>query len=174
MIREIKETSREGWKICNINETYRVAIPAKMDLDTATEICHKLGRGNITEPKNERDITLVVSLLQKTNNSCKYVWTPITDEEVEGEFRSSITSQLATFLPWEKHQPNGGDAENHVVILMQSMLWADNSKYKEAFSACDLHKNLVFTLIGVCKHTYFGKQLFQCNNVWFFLLFSFA
>ena len=146
----------ESWKICKDYEINRVFIPAKVNWDTATEVCHKLG-GNITEPLNERDITHVVSLLQKMNSSCEHVWTPIFDEEIEGEFRSSITGQLATYQPWQEDQPGGGDTENHVAIHVKSKLWMDTHKSKEYCSACDLQKTLVFTLIGVCKNTYFGR-----------------
>ena len=157
-IGEIRERNEDSWRICNIYDIYSVAIPAKMDFDTAKEMCHKLGRGNITEPRSERGITKVASQLQKMNSSCKYVWTPISDEEVEGEFRSSITGDIATFQPWAEAQPNGGDAANNVAIILESKLLNDAPKYEEFCSACDLHKTLVFSLIGVCKHTYFGKQ----------------
>ena len=122
-------------------------------------MCHKLGGGNITEPHNERDNTHIVYLLQMMKSSCKHVWTPIFDEEDEGEFRSSITGQLATYQPWQEDQPNGGDIENHVAIHVKSKLWMDTPKMEEYCSACDLPKTLVFSLIGICKHTYFGKKL---------------
>ena len=96
-------------------------------------------------------------------SSCKVVWTPIIDEEVEGEFRSSTTGQLATYQPWLGDQPSGGDTENHVAIHVKSKLWMDTPKMEEYCSACDLPKTLVFSLIGICKHTYFGKKLGYWN-----------
>ena len=48
---EIKERSEDNWMLCNNHEIYRVSIPAEINWDTATEMCHKLG-GSITEPHN--------------------------------------------------------------------------------------------------------------------------
>ena len=153
-----KETSEESWKICNNDEIYRVAIPAKMNWDSAEYLCHKLGGGNITDPQRESDITHVVSLLQKMNSSCKHVWTPISEEEVEGEFKSSVTGQLATFQPWKENEPVLGDTNKHVAIDVESKLWDDQHKSEKYCSACDLYRTLVFTLIGVCKQTHLGKK----------------
>ena len=94
------------------------------------------------------------------NSNCEYLWTSFSDEEVEGEFRSSMTAELATYLPWLQGQPDGADTENHVAVQVKSKLWKDAQKKEEYCSACDLHKSLVFTLIGVCKNTYFGKYLY--------------
>ena len=154
---DVKETNEDSSKICNNDEVYRVAIPAKMKWDTATYLCHKIGGGNITEPKSKSGITHILSLLQKMNSSCDYVWTPISEEEVEGEFRSSVTGQIASFQPWKENQPVTGDSDKHVAIDVESMLWDDKHKSEKYCSACDIHKNLVFTLIGVCEHTYLGR-----------------
>ena len=154
---DVKERSEDSTKICNNDKVYRVAIPAKMKLDTATYLCHKIGGGNITEPRSVSDITHVLSLLQKMNSSCDYVWTPISEEEVEGEFRSSVTGNIASFQPWKENHPVAGVSDKHVAIDVESMLWDDKHKSEKYCSACDIHKNLVFTLIGVCEHTYLGR-----------------
>ena len=91
-------------------------------------------------------------------SSCNYVWTPITDDEIEGEFRSSVTNQLVTYLPWMKEQPNGEETQNHVAIQMKSKRWNDLDKTSKECSSCDLYKTLTFSIIGVCKDTYLGKK----------------
>ena len=75
-IGDVGERNDESWEICNKYEKYRVANPAKINWNKATDTCYKLGRGNITEPESERDITNIVSKVKKIKNSCKYVWTP--------------------------------------------------------------------------------------------------
>ena len=97
------------------------------------------------------------------NSSCEYVWTPISEEEVDGEFRSSVTGQLGSFQPWKENQPVFGDTNKHVAIDMASKLWDDMHKSEKYCSSCDLHNTLIFTLIGVCKHTYLGKG--SCPNI---------
>ena len=73
--------------------------------------------------------------------------------------RNNITGQIATYLPWQETQPAGGATENHVAIHVESKLWKDTHKDNEYCSACDLNETLVFTLMCVCKHTYFDKKL---------------
>ena len=149
--------------ICNNIEVYKVAIPAKITWDTARDMCDKIGGGNITEPQTERDTTHIVSLLKNMNSSCEHLWTPFSDEDVEGEFRSSVTAQAPTYLPWKQGQPDGADTENYLAVQVKSKLWKDAHKNEKYCSACDINKSLVFTLIGVCKDTYFGKKLLYYN-----------
>ena len=82
----VEERNEESWKICNRNKTYRVAIPAKMSWNEAIKVCTKLGGGNMTETQNKEDIQYTVSLFENLNSSCNYIWLPLQDEEVEGEF----------------------------------------------------------------------------------------
>ena len=156
----VKERTEDSWKICNNNDIYRVAIPEKTTWDTARDLCEKLGGGNITEPRSERDMMDVTSSLQKMNSSCTYVWTSISDEDQEGEFRSSITGKIITFQPWFGGQPNGKEEENHVRFGVKSKQWFDIHKSLKCCLACDLHKTLTVTLIGGCEDTSFGEQMF--------------
>ena len=157
-IGNVREIKQDNWKICYNYEIYRVVIPTKINWDSSRELCHKLGEGSITEPQNERDIADVVSLLENMNSTCKTVWTSISDEEVEGEFRSSETGKLITFLPWNDDQPNGRRTQNHVGLDVKPKLFRDVHRSKQYCSACDLNKTLVVTLIGGCEDTPFGKK----------------
>ena len=56
-------------------------------------------------------MTDVVSAFQKINSSCTFVYTSVSDEEVKGEFRSSVTGQLITFKPWAEDQRNGKEKQ---------------------------------------------------------------
>ena len=93
------------------------------------------------------------------NSTCEYVWTPIGDEEREGQYKSYLTGQLVSFLPWLQNTPDGSDEENHVAIQISSKLYNDKHKSyrKEECVACQLFKTTEFALIGVCKETYFGE-----------------
>ena len=157
---DVKESNEESWKICNNNDIYRVAIPIKNNWDTSRDFCDKLGHGHITEPQNEKDIEDVTSLLQKMNSSCSFVWTSISDEDQEGEFRSSITGEIITFQPWFEGQPNGKEGQNHVAFEIKSKRLYDDHQIRQHCSACDLQKSLTVTLLGGCEDTSFGKHLF--------------
>ena len=69
--------SKEAWKICNNNKTYTVAISARMNWNEARMLCGRLGGGNITEVKNERENDQIVSLFDGKQSTCHKVWSPI-------------------------------------------------------------------------------------------------
>ena len=169
----VTERSEEAWKICNRNVTYRVGIPAKMSWDTATLLCDNLGEGNMTEPQHKQDMKHIISMFEKMNSSCTQVWTPINDEEVEGEFKSSVTGNVVTYQPWLEGMPNGGETQNHVAINMEFKMLQDNHKSELRCSACEINKALKLTLIGVCKDTYFGKLASTGLSCIFNLLYRF-
>ena len=104
------------------------------------------------------------------NLSCDYIWTPHSDEEVEGEFRSIVTGDLATYLPWLENMPDGGETENSAAIQASSGLYDDwLNTYQECVS-CEVFKATEFFLIGVCEDTYFGEY-FYMKKIDFFLIF---
>ena len=154
----VNETLEEKWKICNRNKTYTLAVPKNINYDEAREVCNKLGDGNMTEAKNKKDLENMISLFRDMNTSCEFVWTPLTDEDQEGEFRSIVTGELATFLPWHEESPNGGDDENHIAIHFPSGKYYDYYKGMVACPICDVPKDMVFSFMGVCKKTYFGNK----------------
>ena len=153
----VKEKVGKESDICNRNQTYTVAFSARVNWNEAVQICDKLGGGNLTEAMNKRNLDEIISLFETMNSSCKHVWTPLVDEELEGEFKSSVTSQLVSYLPWKEGQPDGGDTCNHVNINMDTKLYHDTSRTFLNCFVCDLYKATVFFLLGVCETSYFGK-----------------
>ena len=159
----VNETLAEKWKICNKNETYTLGVPKNINYEEAKKVCKKLGASNMTEAKNKKDLENVLSLFMDSKASCDFVWTPFTDEEHEGEFRSDVTGELATFLPWHEESPNGGNDENHVTIHIPSGAYYDYYKGLDGCPVCDLPKGTVFSFLGVCKKTYFGNRYSFCQ-----------
>ena len=149
----------EPWKICDKNMTYKIAIPAPLEWKDAMQLCNNLGSGNMTELMNLEDLEHTLDLFRNINSPCKNIWTPLTDEENEGKYKSSITGRLHQFLPWEVSEPNGFKDENHVLLKVFTKGYFDNVKTKKATcAACDLLKTTIFTLRGVCKDSYFGNR----------------
>ena len=159
----VKERNEESWMICNNNDIYRMAIPEQNNWDSSRDLCEKLGGGHLTEPKSEKDMADVESALEKMNSSCIFVYTSVSDEEVEGEFRSNVTGQLMAFQPWVEGQPNGKEEQNHVVFDVKSKLWYDMHRSVQYCSACDVNKSLTFTLLGGCGDASFGKNRISCK-----------
>ena len=155
----VEERNEESWKICNRNKTYRVAIPAKMSWNEAIQVCIKLGGGNMTEKHNKEDIHYTISLFENLNSSCNYIWLPLQDEDVEGQFQSAVTGQLVDYLPWDANQPDGAEEANYMAIQMVSKAYHDKIGNDLLCTSCDLHKTLEFSLLGVCKDTYLGKSV---------------
>lgn len=142
-------------EVCNSNTSYMVSVPVKMHWDEGMKLCDKLGR--MKEARTEVDLERIISLFKNKNSSCDRIWMPITDEEAEGQFKSSITGKLSTYLPWRKGQPDGGAEENYVGIDVAEKAYWDTNKNYAACVACDAYKTTVFSLIGVCENSYFGK-----------------
>ena len=142
-----------------------VVIPTKIDWIKAENICSKLGDGNITELSNENDVNHAISIFDKMNTSCEYVWTPYVDEQVDGHFISSVTGKLLEDLEWEENQPNGGVYENNLAINIKSKLYNDLHATFQHCTACDLYKTTTFSLMGVCKDSYFGKFHPNINKI---------
>ena len=160
----VTETEDDSWKICNNNKTYRVAIPTEMNWEDTEKVCKKLGKGNITEVRSDSDLQHTLTLFKNLSTNCGEVWTPISDEDVEGVFKSSITGKVARYMPWTQGGANGGEEQNHVVFHSESGAYNDVNKNELHCGVCDLHKTTEFTLIGVCKDSYFGKsKLFLLN-----------
>ena len=160
----VTENLKDESDVCNNNQEYTVAIPTIMNWIKAEEICSKLGHGNITEAKTERDLHKTISLFLNMNSSCEYVWTPLVDEDIEGLFKSTVTKHLAIYLPWGDDQPGGGVDENNVAINIADKSYNDFPKSERHCAACNLLKTTEFLLIGVCQDTYFGKTYFFVVN----------
>ena len=88
----------------------------------------------------------------------------MTDEVVEGQYKSAITGNLITYLPWEITEPNGLEDQNYIAIHISSSEYVDKFGTESYCLACDLDITAKFSLIGVCKHTFFGKNLLLVNK----------
>ena len=79
----------------------------------------------------------------------------MTYEEKEGQYKNINTGALAFYLPWRR----GIHKERYVILMIDSRDYLDISHAAHSYcNACDLPTTAIFSLIGVCKDTYFGKK----------------
>ena len=162
----VKESTADIWEVCYEQLTYRVAIPVPTDFIEGLEICTKLGSGNMVELKNVEDMEHTLALFENQNSSCEYIWTPLTDEEVEGQFKNIETGTLASYLPWQSWSPSGLEKQNNVILDLASKLYEDQPGIvHNTCNACDLSVSTTFSLNGVCKDTYMSKNIHFSSSI---------
>ena len=153
----VKENNVDPGEVCYEKQTYRVAIPAQMDLMQGLEICRKLYSGNMVELKDMEDVEFTLAFFVKDNSSCKYLWTPLTyEEEEEGQYKNINTGALVSYLPWKSGFPIG---LGNVFLKLVSKDYLDfDGILQNTCNACDLPTTAIFSLNGVCKDTYLGEK----------------
>ena len=72
-------------------------------------------------------------------------------------FKSSITGEIATFLPWREGRPDGKEMENVAAIVVKSKHYEDIGESRPFCTPCDIPKATEFFLLGVCKESYLGE-----------------
>ena len=113
----------------------------------------------MTELKNDEDKVHTIEIFENIPSPCKYIWTPVTDKARDQEYISVLTGKKVTYLPWEFSEPNGFTDESLVLLNLETKGYFDNVNTKKpTCTACDIHKSTIFSLIGVCKETYFGNM----------------
>ena len=153
----VREHDADIWEVCYKKPSYMVAIPEQMDFTQGLNICQKLGGGEMVELRNREDMEYTLALLH--NSSCEYLWTPLSDQDLEGEFRNVNTGSLAAYLPWHEGQPDGLDAQNSVVLDIGLHAYRDLAgTWPHTCTSCDLPVEATFSLIGNCKDSYLGKK----------------
>ena len=98
---KIEETVADEGDVCRQSRTYQISAPINMSWIEAIETCRKLGSGKMTEIQDQDHLDYTVRRFNNLKDQCEAIWTPLTDENVEGKFVSEITGELAGFLPWD-------------------------------------------------------------------------
>ena len=161
----VNETPKDERDICLENDSYRVALPMNVSWPQGMAICGKLGSGRMTEVKDVQDLEYTVNRFKNLKSLCQKVWTPITDEKEEGFYRSAITEEFPSFLPWDILQPNGLKEQNYAAIEVSSLKYIDWSIiFDQSCVACDLNITTRFFLTGLCEDTFLDSVYFLNNN----------
>ena len=91
------------------------------------------------------------------------LWTPLTDQNEEGVFKSLQTGKFYDELAWAPGQPNGNTIWNSVRIITETKLLEDVASTKSDCFVCRLQKSFAAQLRGGCKAAKL-ERLFYLHN----------
>ena len=110
----VEEMQVEAEKVCEQPTTYRLLLTEDMGQQDAVATCDKLGHGNMVMAANKEEITNVVEWVEETQGAkkCSFLWTPLSDQAVEGTFVNIEDGKEEKYISWKSGQPSGGQPEN--------------------------------------------------------------
>ena len=71
---------------CSESDHHPILLPSPMSYRAGKEACFKLGEGTIAEPASVEGLGI--------RGTCRFIWTPYTDTELEGTFVNDNTGQI--------------------------------------------------------------------------------
>jgi hypothetical protein len=149
-------------KICqDLQEKYSLLLPVTLSSREAAQGCNILGKGNMSEIKDTKEMLSKVLWVRERRNSCKELCSPVNDETTEGVFINSNDGTNETFLPWNGGQPNGGRSQNAVTLMLDNVGYNDRPEREECCVSCDINVTTTFRLRGLCSRSYLGKRIFS-------------
>ena len=161
---DLWEVKGNGWilveeskkSVCHQENTYLLAVPFEIEAREAFKLCQeRLGGGILPSYGNASSLRDFAEWFEsKSAGSCSFLWTPYSDESVEGDFVSLNDNTRATYLPWGPSQPNGGREENFVRMAY----YPD----KDKDSAVEYIDSPNFVK-GICSHCQFKTNIDKTN-----------
>ena len=113
-----REIDLDEEEVCGEEEFYNLALPSEHKWKEANRICTFVGDGKVPEIENTEELQKIV----EASSSCKFIWTPYSDEEEENTFVSLYTGLPMPSLPWKPGNPNLGTGANAVQIHVASQV----------------------------------------------------
>ena len=164
----VTEKVESAGNICSGQGRYHLGLPVGLDQQRAVEACDKLGHGRMTVSNTEEELRQFVEWFgRKLPGMCSNIWTPYSDETLEGSYVSLEDGSKPSFLPWAPGQPNGANTENGIEIRPDwrnkslPIYYYDQNSLRglEKFvcSSCSLNSHFSLQLKGVCEYTFMGK-----------------
>ena len=161
--------------MCNIAGKYEY-IPGKFDFDASVLTCNQLG-GILAETETEKQVEEIEDFRTSIENQDKLyeniqpkdIWTPYTDEKLEGRWAHYSTDNVPKDrLPWLWQEPNGERVENCAGLQKTLQLTSTTPQYITIVydADCKVTQDLIceavgtvtLTLRGLCKTTLFDTR----------------
>ena len=162
----VEETQEEAEKVCKQPTTYRLLLTEDMGQQDAVATCDKLGHGKMVVAASKEEITNVVDWVGETQGAtkCSFLWTPFSDQAVEGTFVNIEDGKEEKNISWKSGQPSGGSTENSLKINVEAKLIEDEKEAKGDCFACKLQRSFSAALRGGCEDTKL-ERLFYLENI---------
>ena len=154
-------------RVCSDRDTYDIPFKIHVDQATGIKTCNKLGRGVMSPaPKNAEEVQEFLDWFDEETtepdgNECFNIWTPLSDEAVEGEWRSLIDGSKQTFLPWSPNYGARGPQDNSLGIYApepETSFYDTVGEEQESCISCTMNRSLTLYLKGLCDGSTFGKK----------------
>ena len=161
----VREDQLEPGTVCGNKDTYDVALNMHIKQKDGVKACNKMGKGVMTAaPNTPEELKSFLDWFAENDgggdDSCYNIWTPLSDEEEEGVWRSLVDGSEATFLPCA---PNYCEEENRASNAMVlyvpdgPVAFADVEGSQYNCISCTLNSSVTFSLLGLCSDTIMGK-----------------
>ena len=115
--KDISKTELDLGEICNHQPLHRFLYSPAIEYWESVLSCAKFQGSQPYAPSSAKEYEEYRRYFLKINSDSggdrfHDHWLPISDEQVEGEWRHSATNEVQTFFDWGPGQPNGGDVQN--------------------------------------------------------------
>ena len=161
----LEEEPEEG-RVCSGGDTYDLPLKVGLTQEEGVETCRKLAKGTLSPaPTSTEELIQLLDWFEEEtaepDNECGNIWTPLSDAEVEGDFRSLVDGSKPTFLPWSPNYGAKGPEENSVAIYVPEpeAPYYDAGDTQIACVSCRVSVALTITLRGLCAGSYLGEIL---------------
>ena len=157
------ELETSSGEVCNQVMSYSLLITEPIGQEAAVATCGKLGHGRMVEATTKEEASQLVSWVETKKASCSSIWTPFSDQEVEGTFVSIENGEEPSDIAWRPGQPSGGSTENSLRIDTKSKLLEDAREVDGDCFVCKIKRSFTARLRGGCKETKL-ERLFYLEN----------
>ena len=72
-----------------MSSTYTLAVGVKLSQDAAILFCENLGGSSLTFKPSRKELVAFAAWFSAMMKGCPHIWTPYSDREQEGKFRSN-------------------------------------------------------------------------------------
>ena len=161
----VQEEELEEDRVCNGGDTYDMPIKVDVTQDEGVETCKKLTNGTLSPaPTSTEELLALLKWFEKETkepeHECHNIWTPLSDAEAEGDFRSLVDGSKPAFLPWSPNYGNKGPQYNSVAIYVPEpeTPYYDAGATSTACISCTVSVDLTLRLKGLCAESVLGKD----------------
>ena len=158
----IEDVIVEDGQVCGDKPNFNIPLILDLNWFSADKTCHILNNGTISEMNDVTDVGFISSSF---NRSCDYIWSPYIYNESTRNFSSYNTGNhienLLRNISWYWDSPEQG---KYVAVYLRSLnkyMIRDFDDTETFCVSCNVPKETVFTMWGVCDQSLLGRSGLQ-------------